>query len=120
MRAARAALNKTSNLHLSFKDRMVRSGLGGFVTEGEVGPFSIDESHSDAHLAIEIDGCYWHGCLECGFPGVPSNLRNDRAKNAYLKAAGWEVLRLKGHDVRKNPEMCIQRIQEALLQRGAA
>lgn len=114
MRAARAALNKTSKMHLRFKERMIQEGLNGFETEGSVGPFAVDETNFDLRLAVEVDGCYWHGCEECGFEGVASTLSNDKAKNAYLQAAGWRVLRLPGHEVRKNPTAAIERVQEAV------
>lgn len=109
-----SAQHRTSKMHLKFKGRMRSAGLEGFVTEGRVGPFEIDELHSEAGLAVEIDGCYWHGCLECGFEGVPSTVANDKRKDAYLKAAGFRVLRIPGHLVRSTPELALQQIQENL------
>jgi very-short-patch-repair endonuclease len=114
MAKAREALSTTSGLHLRFKERMVEAGLSGFETEGRVGPFEVDELHRDKRLAIEIDGCYWHGCEECGHPGVPSTISNDRSKNAYLKAAGVRLLRLPGHLIRKHPDEALRLVGETL------
>lgn len=52
----------------------------------------------DQRLLIEIDGCYWHGCQECGFEKNPSRTR-DRRKNTYAKKYGWQLVRIWGHDV---------------------
>lgn len=116
MAKARAAMNKTSKMHLRFKDRMVNAGFTGFTTEGKVGPFEVDEVHAELRLAVEIDGCYWHGCSDCGHPGVPSTLANDKRKDAYLKAAGWTLLRIPGHMVRENPETALGLIAAAVEQ----
>lgn len=120
MSAARAAISKTSKLHLGFKARMEQAGLTGFTTEGKVGPFEVDEAHYETRLAVEVDGCWWHGCTTCGHSGVASTLANDKAKNAYLKAAGWHVLRLLGHTVEKDPQTALAQVKDALdnLQRG--
>lgn len=111
---ARAAHHTTSKLHIRFKGAMVVSGLTGFETEGRVGPFAVDEMHPTARLAVEIDGCYWHGCVQCGFPGVPRNRRNDLSKNAYLKRCGWTLLRIKEHEVKADPGACVSRITHIL------
>jgi very-short-patch-repair endonuclease len=116
MAKARAAMNKTSKMHLRFKDRMVNAGFTGFTTEGKVGPFEVDEVHAELRIAVEIDGCYWHGCSDCGHPGVPSTLANDKRKDAYLKAAGWTLLRIPGHMVRENPETALGLIAAAVEQ----
>jgi very-short-patch-repair endonuclease len=110
MAAARAAVNKTSRLHLNFKKKMLACGLEGFVTEGRVGPFEIDEAHYEEKLAVEIDGCWWHGCSGCGYPGVRTTLSNDRSKNSYLEACGWRILRLKGCEISRSPEEAISQV----------
>ena len=116
MAKARAAMNKTSKMHLRFKDRMVDAGITGFTTEGKIGPFEVDEVHAELRLAVEIDGCYWHGCSDCGHIGVPSTLANDKRKDAYLKAAGWTLLRIPGHMVRSNPDAALDLIASTVEQ----
>jgi very-short-patch-repair endonuclease len=113
MTAARAAMPRTSMLHLRFKDRMVAAGITGFVTEGRVGHFDVDEAHFGMRIAVEIDGCYWHGCAECGHTGVPRVVSNDNAKAAYLRAAGWTLIRIPGHTVRGNPKQALQLVRDA-------
>jgi len=111
MVAARAALSRTSKMHLRFKQRMNAAGLTGFVTEGMVGPFAVDEASYELRLAVEVDGCYWHGCAVCGFRGVSRTLNNDKSKDAYLKASGWFVLRIPGHQILDNADAAINSVR---------
>ena len=99
---------KTSQLHLNLKALLLQAGLYDFETESRVGPFDIDEACGELRLAVEVDGCYWHGCLQCGFSGNPKTLANDKRKSAYLKAMGWKVLRIPEHLIRKSPNEAVQ------------
>jgi very-short-patch-repair endonuclease len=112
--AQRNARKKTSKMHLLFKERMIEAGMGEFFTEYLVLGYLVDEALPDLHLAVEIDGCYWHGCPECGCAGVEKTLANDRAKSRYLTLKGWTLLRLPGHLVRKDPEVAISLIREEI------
>ena len=60
-------------------------------------------------LAIFVDGCFWHGCVK--HSSIPAshedfwqkkllaNKRRDKLVNRTLRARGWRVLRLWGHDL---------------------
>lgn len=100
--AANARLNhsKTSKVHLLFKDKMIEYGIKDFNTEYIFGYYSIDEADPLSKVAIEVDGCYWHGCEECGFKGDPRIKNIDKRKETYLKNRGWEIIRVKEHDLK--------------------
>lgn len=61
-----------------------------------------------ARLAVFVDGCFWHQCPEHGNvprangsywrPKLKRNVARDRAVDAALAAAGWQVLRIWEHD----------------------
>lgn len=110
LRRVRLTRTNTSKLHLAFKARMVSAGLDSFTTESLLGPFHVDEARSDLKLALEIDGCWWHGCQSCGFTGVRSTISNDRAKNAYLAKIGWVVVRVRECEIKRDPDACVSRI----------
>lgn len=114
MSAARAKLSKTSKLHLKFKSMLTCASITGFTTEGRVGPFEVDEANFDLKIAVEVDGCYWHGCATCGFPGVPSTVRNDKSKDAYLRASGWTIVRVPGHTITRDPEASLDVVRQSL------
>jgi DNA mismatch endonuclease (patch repair protein) len=60
------------------------------------------------HLAVYIDGCFWHGCPEHATspkanaaywePKLAENAARDRRTNAALEAEGWTVLRFWEHE----------------------
>ena len=60
------------------------------------------------HIAVFIDGCYWHSCPEHGtspkrnsdywLPKLSRNVERDRETNGLLEAAGWTVLRFWEHE----------------------
>ena len=77
-------------------------------------------------LAVFVDGCFWHGCLKHGTqPKVNSafwrrkiarNKTRDRLVTRTLRAQGWRVLRIWGHELnRKNEVHLLRRIQSALI-----
>jgi DNA mismatch endonuclease (patch repair protein) len=101
---------KRTKLHLGFKSLMVSSGIHGFQTEYEIGYFSIDEALPGKRLALEIDGCYWHSCPQCGLKGPSDNRRTDKSKATYLANRGWLVLHLWEHEIKADPEGCLARV----------
>jgi DNA mismatch endonuclease, patch repair protein len=78
------------------------------------------------HVAIFLDGCFWHGCpLGCrNIPAtnhnfwtkkIETNRRRDQAVTRHLKRAGWAVLRVWEHALRGDPKGIIRRLRSALL-----
>jgi len=110
-RRARLGLKKTSKLHLTYKGKMIERGLENFITEYECGPYSVDEADSLAKIALEIDGCYWHGCAKCGCKGDDRIKLIDKKKTTYLKNRGWVIIRVKEHEIKKDPYMCIEMLK---------
>lgn len=70
-------------------------------------------------LAVFVDGCFWHGCQKhrslptsnAAFwrQKIEGNAERDRLQVAWLKEAGWNVLRVWEHDV---PDVAERRIFE--------
>ena len=58
-------------------------------------------------VAVFVDGCFWHACPEHGSkpavnqgywnPKLQRNTERDRAADAALELAGWQVVRLWEH-----------------------
>ncbi len=57
--------------------------------------FFVDFYVPDTNTIIEIDGCYWHGCEQCGHPGR----KNDKGRNAYIQACGYNFEIIKEHEL---------------------
>ena len=70
---------------------------------------------SRLRLAIFVDGCFWHGCREhrtlpvsnAAFwkQKIEATAGRDSQQAAWLRAAGWSVIRVWEHDV---PEHALQ------------
>jgi DNA mismatch endonuclease (patch repair protein) len=75
-------------------------------------------------LAVFVDGCFWHGRrwhLRMPKENRPywrrkinGNMTRDRANTLRLKQAGWRVVRIWGHSL-KRPELVAGRIISLLL-----
>jgi DNA mismatch endonuclease (patch repair protein) len=62
-------------------------------------------------VAVFVDGCFWHGCPKHGTrpksnaafwnDKIHRNINRDRLVNATLRAAGWRVLRIWEHELRR-------------------
>lgn len=60
------------------------------------------------HVAVFVDGCFWHGCpqhhtvakinADYWARKVQSNIDRDQRVNTLLERAGWTVLRFWEHD----------------------
>jgi DNA mismatch endonuclease (patch repair protein) len=74
-----------------------------------------------ARVAVFIDGCWWHGCVEHYRPPVSNisywaakvarNRARDQAVKNTLTAAGWTVIRIWEHE---SPESAARRIETAV------
>ena len=115
---ARAHLSKTSKAHRRFKEALPSWCQEILTTELQVGYYRIDEGSLRLKIAIEYDGCYWHGCHECGFAGVPGILHTDARKDSYLHNNGWLVVRVRDCEFRKNPEGVLSVVEDTLRRRA--
>jgi DNA mismatch endonuclease (patch repair protein) len=63
-------------------------------------------------LAVFVDGCFWHGCpnhytfprtrTEFWGEKLRANVDRDRRQTVRLENAGWRVIRIWEHDVKRN------------------
>jgi DNA mismatch endonuclease (patch repair protein) len=71
--------------------------------------FRVDVAFTRQQVAIQCDGCFWHGCPEHGRrstsrntsywgPKIDRNRQRDREQNRALREAGWQVLRFWEHE----------------------
>jgi DNA mismatch endonuclease, patch repair protein len=101
------------------------SGMRGYRLHKAL-PGKPDLVFSRARVAVFIDGCFWHGCPECGDGRAPSsntgywsskremNQERDRRRTHELEELGWTVLRLWEHRVTKDTAKCVSEISRAV------
>lgn len=111
---ARSFNKTTSKLHLQFKDAMLAFGLDGFESEFSAGYYVIDEAHPTKKIAVEVDGCYWHGCPSCGLTSPKTTQTRDKRKTTYLTNRGWIVLRFKECAIKADLLACLKAVEACL------
>lgn len=70
--------------------------------------------------AIFIDWCFWHKCPKCykepksnkkfRTEKIEKNVKRDKTVNRNLRKKWRKVIRIREHEVRKNPEKAAQKI----------
>ncbi|MDR3548832.1 MAG: very short patch repair endonuclease [Candidatus Pacebacteria bacterium] len=76
---------------------------------------------SGPRVAVFVDGCFWHGCpkhaswpkqnAEFWRTKILANRVRDQDTNARLRANGWKVVRVWGHE---SPETAASRIAKVV------
>ena len=69
---------------------------------------------------IFIDSCFWHGCKKhCRMPStnqkywiqkIKRNKQRDKEVNKYYKKLGWKIFRIWEHEIQKNFDKAISKI----------
>lgn len=62
-------------------------------------------------IALFVDGCFWHGCSKCcripasnrryWIDKIDRNIKRDKAVVSQLRRAGWTVIRIWEHELKK-------------------
>jgi len=111
MAAIRGKNNRTTEL--CFRMALVRAGINGWETNVEDLVGKPDFFFRKKHIAVFIDGCFWHGCPKCGhYPKTRSSfwkakiLRNkerDKSNRRKLRRKGIKVVSIWEHSL-KDPK----------------
>lgn len=123
MGAIRGRGNRTTERR--FRLMLVRAGLRGW----QVNPHGLigkpDVYFPAQHVAVFLDGCFWHGCLECGhvpqknnafwMAKIERNRERDTETTHKLEAAGTQVLRLWEHDLVRDRAACMLRLKSMII-----
>lgn len=104
-------------------DGMLRRLRRRFESHARDLPGRPDFVFRRARVAIFVDGDFWHGWR---FPAwrlklsekweakIEANRLRDRRNHARLRRAGWKVVRIWEHQLKRDPEACLQRVLDAL------
>ncbi len=76
------------------------------------------------HLAVFIDGCFWHRCPQCfrmpkthreyWEPKIARNVARDETVTQKLREEGWHVMRFWEHEIRNQLLACVEHIIQNL------
>ena len=75
-------------------------------------------------VAVFVDGCFWHGCpehykrpfsnTEFWDAKISGNRERDNRRTKELRKAGWKVIRIWDHEIKKNPLRVVNKVVRAL------
>lgn len=116
MRANRS----TSRTEVRFRQALWAAGARGYRCNLKL-PGRPDLAFPAIRLAVFVHGCFWHGCLACRLPRPKANAefwqqkldRNKERDNAVevaLASAGWKVLTVWEHELRKDVDAAAHRV----------
>jgi DNA mismatch endonuclease (patch repair protein) len=79
---------------------------------------TIDVAFTRVKVAVFVDGCYWHGCVqhhkvpesnrEWWTEKIRRNRLRDEQTTEHLEQLGWRVLRFWEHDVRYATDVVVK------------
>ena len=82
-----------------------------------------------SHVAVFVDGCFWHGCPEhMTWPKanadwwrakIEKNVRRDRQTDLQLREAGWTVVRMWEHEATSTAAARVESAVRAASEEGA-
>lgn len=106
--------------------RMTKAEANGYALLDELGvdyqrqalfrgKFTPDTLVPSAQLVVQFDGDYWHDRKGTSIePRILRRVALDRSQDAYIRACGWQVLRLWESDLRADRDGCVQKIRQHL------
>lgn len=110
-------------LHL--RHALHRAGLRYRLANGARLPGTPDLAFRRAHVAVFVDGCFWHGCpkhgtvpktnIEFWTAKIQRNRQRDRHVDRALRAMGWKVVRVCEDQVRTRTAKIVSRIQRLMV-----
>lgn len=122
MSAVRGAGNRTTERLLRLA--LVRAGIRKWQVRPKGIKGSPDFLFPSSKLAVFVDGCFWHGCPECGHiptkhrsfweAKIQSNRERDLRASSELTSAGYRVVRLWEHELADGIAGCILRLRNCL------
>lgn len=102
-------------------------GYRGFRVKSDL-PGKPDIVYTKYRVAIFVDGCFWHKCPQCfqkpatnaefWEKKITGNVKRDEKINEQLNKDNWNVVRIWEHEIKNEPEKCIQKIIKTLKMRG--
>lgn len=101
----RSTLNFVSSIEKTMKAKLEEKGYYP-IDQYKLGKYTIDLAFPDQKLAVECDGDYWHN--------LPAAKEKDARKDKFLNEKGWQVLRLKEHEINGDVESCAIKVCKVL------
>ncbi len=102
-----ASSHRTSNTssEQAFERMLIAAGKTKYEKQKRIGRYYVDFYFARTKAIVEVNGCYWHQCEQCGYSngyGKRSTnqvrARNDR-RQRYFESKGYRVIVVWEHDL---------------------
>lgn len=91
--------DRRTSIEIKMADELSMRGIE-YIEQHNLGDkFLLDFFLPEYGIVIECDGDYWHS--------LPSSIRRDKAKNAYIKACGLSLYRFWESEINKDVGACV-------------
>lgn len=114
---------KDTSPELKLRRLLWENGIRGYRIHYNL-PGKPDIVFTKKKTVIFVDGCFWHKCPECfsepatrkdfWMKKINSNVDRDKHVNKELERQGWKVIRIWEHEIRKEPEVVVEKIRDLL------
>ena len=115
--------SKNTSIDITMREMLSEAG-----TRFEMYPdlFGSPDFQVGKNVLVFCDGDFWHGYryAEKKRPAkkywrekIEGNMRRDRKVSRKLRRDGWSVLRIWEHNIKKNPDKCMQKILRKIAER---
>lgn len=111
-------MNGTSKLEDKFEEILKELGEP-YVKHYRFGRREFDFCLTEKKLLIEIHGCFWHGCKECGvevaYGPQKRSVKNDKHKTKLVEASlDYNLITFWEHEIEKDKPKVIMELINAL------
>jgi very-short-patch-repair endonuclease len=93
-----------------FRATLRQAGLPAPITSYEIGPYNADFAWPAERVIVETDGWSFHGHRRA--------FEDDRARDAYLAARGWVVVRVTWRRLKQRPMVVMTQLAQTLAHRA--
>jgi very-short-patch-repair endonuclease len=85
-----------------------------YERQKSIGPWHVDFYLPEHAVILEVQGCYWHGCLQCGYDTEMhrDKRRRDSQRKRYLHWKKYQIEEIWEHELHQNAEAILARIKE--------
>lgn len=114
--------SKDTTIEMKLRRNLWKKGYRYRVHYKTIG--SPDIAFPKEKIAIFVDGCFWHKCPICyrkpksnkdyWIPKIKKNCERDKKNTKYLEKKGWMVIRIWEHEIRKNLNDVVKKIENNL------
>lgn len=113
--------SKNTSIEILFRKLLWREGMKGTRLHSRLHG-KPDVAFPKKKIAIFIDGDFWHGYNWKKLGKIPPrkywqrkinrNIERDKKNSLLLKKEGWQVVRIWEHELKKNPDKCIEKVRK--------